>query len=111
MALSLQDAGERVLARVEALEADRSRLDGRIVDAYAALHVVLGEQLALRVAGTAAAAAAGISAHELVLAEVTTATAVPPGEAARRLRLGTGSGCAGLRPGSRPGRCRCCTPP
>ena len=81
MALSLQDAGERVLARVEALEADRSRLDGRIVDAYAALHVVLGEQLALRVAGTAAAAAAGISAHELVLAEVTTATTVPPGEA------------------------------
>ena len=47
VALSLQDAGERVLARVEALEADRSRLDGRIVDAYAALHVVLGEQLAL----------------------------------------------------------------
>ena len=96
--LSLRRAGEAILARVEALEADRSRLDGRIVDAYGALHAVLGEQLARRAAGAAGYAAAGVGADELAVMELTTATAVPAGEAARRLRLATGGrGCAGLR--------------
>ena len=117
--LSLPDAAGRLLAQVVALEADRSRLDGRIVDAYAALHTVLGavheqQTRALHPGspdrpGSPAAAAAGVT--QLVLAEVTAATAVPYGQAAGRLRLGTARRrYAGLGPGSRPGPCRCGTP-
>ena len=98
--LSLQDASGALLAQIEDLEAERARLDGRIVAAYGALRTVIGEQLAGHERALAAARAAkglparggspaarAVGVDEAVLAELTTATAVPFFEAARRLRL------------------------
>ena len=42
--LSLQDASGALLAQIEELEAERARLDARIVAAYGALHTVVAEQ-------------------------------------------------------------------
>lgn len=101
--LSLEDAAGRILAQIETLEAERSQLDGRIVDAYGALHTVTAELYTQRTetfgpepgpggprpAGwRPSAAAAAVSVEELVLLEVTAAIPLPYGEAARRLRLG-----------------------
>ena len=90
--LGLRDAAGRILAQVEALEADRSRLDGRIVEAYAALSTVLGELVTRGgdgepVAGGRAGGAGTVSVEEAFVAEVATACAVPAFEVARRLRL------------------------
>ena len=42
--LSLEQAAAALVAEIEALEAERARLDGRLVQAYGALHTVIGEQ-------------------------------------------------------------------
>jgi hypothetical protein len=92
--LSLEEAAGRILDQVEALEADRSQLDGRLLDAYGALHTVLGEQYVRRTewlagpdGGRESVAAAAVSVEDIVIDEVITATAVPFGEASRRLRV------------------------
>ena len=89
LGLGLRDAAGQILAQVEALEADRSRLDGRIVDAYAALHTVLGELVAGAGQGepVQGVTAGTVSVAEMLVAEVATACAVPGFEVARRLRL------------------------
>ena len=42
--LSLEQAAAALVAEIEDLEAQRARLDGRLVAAYGALHTVIGEQ-------------------------------------------------------------------
>ena len=44
-ALSLLDEAEAVLSQIERLEVHKARLEGRIVDAYAALHSVEEQHL------------------------------------------------------------------
>ena len=93
--LSLEQAAGVLVAEVEAPEADRARLDGRLVAAYAALHTVIGEQHAAHQAQLPDGwprenpAEAAVSVEQLVIHEVATATAVPAAEASRRLRLAT----------------------
>ncbi|MBC9824170.1 HNH endonuclease, partial [Terrabacter sp. MAHUQ-38] len=43
---SLDAASDRVLGQIEWLEVAKARLEGRLVDAYAALHTIEEQQLA-----------------------------------------------------------------
>ena len=88
--LTLADASARLLAELESLEAERARLDARIVDAYGALHTVLDAQVQEHTSRPGVGSPVPVSTDEVFLMEVTTATAVPAGEAARRLRLAHG---------------------
>lgn len=95
----LQEQADWLLARIEELEAERARLDGRIVDAYGAFRAVAAEQVAhleeqlgpgpglvtRRRRETAAERA--VNVNVVTVDEIATVTAVPAGEAARRLRL------------------------
>ncbi|MDV3219918.1 HNH endonuclease [Intrasporangium sp.] len=91
--LSLEQASAALLAEIEALEAERSRVDARLVEAYGALHTVMTEQHAAHDAQLPegfpreSPAEAAVSVGQLVAHEVVAATAVPAGEASRRLRL------------------------
>ena len=95
LGLSLEQAAAALVAEIEALEAERARLDGRLVQAYGALHTVTGEQHAAHEAQLPDGwprenpAEAAVNVEQLVIHEVATATAVPAGEAGRRLRLAT----------------------
>ena len=93
----LQERADWLLARIEDLEAERARLDGRIVDAYGAFRAVVAEQVAhLEVEFSPGLvsrrrretpAERAVNVDVTTVDEIATATAVPAGEAARRLRL------------------------
>ncbi|HKX66039.1 MAG TPA: hypothetical protein VJN29_02350, partial [Intrasporangium sp.] len=88
--LSLEQAAAALVAEIEALEAERARVDGRLVAAYGALHTVIGEQHAAHEAQLPdgwpreSPAEAAVTVEQLVIHEIATATAVPAGEAGRR---------------------------
>jgi hypothetical protein len=93
----LQEQADGLLARIDDLEAERARLDGRIVDAYGDFRAVVAEQVAhlegefspglvsRRRRETATERAVNVDVA--ALDEITTMTAVPAGEAGRRMRL------------------------
>ena len=93
----LQERADWLLARIEDLEAERARLDGRIVDAYGAFRAVVAEQVAhLEVEFSPGLvsrrrretpAERAVNVDVTTVDEIATATAVPAGEAALRLRL------------------------
>ncbi|WP_344255167.1 HNH endonuclease signature motif containing protein [Terrabacter carboxydivorans] len=83
--LSLLDEAEAVLSQIERLEVHKARLEGRIVDAYAALHSVEEQHLSQLVTSSPVP----ITAHQVVTQEVACATGVGAAEVARRLELAT----------------------
>ncbi|NUO89427.1 MAG: HNH endonuclease [Dermatophilaceae bacterium] len=82
-------AGERVMARVEALEAAKARVEADLIAAYGALHTIQEQQIAALPAGSSRRAAALVSAERVVAEEVALATGVGAGEVGRRLTLAT----------------------
>ncbi len=82
---SLHDEADAVLAQIERLEAQKARLEGRLVDAYAALHTVEEQQLSRMVTS----APVPITAEQFTSQEIACATGVGAGEVARRLELAT----------------------
>ncbi|WP_020143563.1 HNH endonuclease signature motif containing protein [Terracoccus sp. 273MFTsu3.1] len=82
---TLNDAADAVLSQIERLEVQKARLEGRLVDAYAALHSVEEQQLA-RLTTTSPVP---ITADQVVAQEIACATGVGATEVARRLELAT----------------------
>jgi hypothetical protein len=82
---SLLDEAEAVLSQIERLEVHKARLEGRIVDAYAALHSVEEQHLAQLVTSSPVP----ITADQVVTQEIACATGVGASEVARRLELAT----------------------
>ena len=83
---SLTALGERALRTIEALEAEKARVEARLLAAYGALHTIESQQvetLAL------AAGSLHVSADRVVSEEIALATGVGVGEVARRLSLAT----------------------
>ena len=83
--LTLDDEADAVLAQIERLEVRKARLEGRLVDAYAALHSVEEQQLA-RLTTTSPVP---ITADQVAAQEIACATGVGATEVARRLELAT----------------------
>ncbi|WP_256794092.1 HNH endonuclease signature motif containing protein [Terrabacter sp. Ter38] len=84
-AASLDDEADAVLAQIERLEVQKARLEGRLVDAYAALHSVEEQQLARLTTSTPVP----ITADQVAAQEIACATGVGAGEVARRLEFAT----------------------
>ncbi|MBW8732367.1 MAG: HNH endonuclease, partial [Terrabacter sp.] len=84
-AVSLDDEADAVLSQIERLEVQKARLEGRLVDAYAALHSVEEQQLARLTTSTPVP----ITADQVAAQEIACATGVGAGEVARRLELAT----------------------
>jgi len=82
---SLLDEAEAVLSQIERLEVHKARLEGRIVDAYAALHSVEEQHLSQLVTSSPVP----ITADQVVTQEIACATGVGASEVARRLELAT----------------------
>ncbi|MFM6848700.1 MAG: hypothetical protein ACKOVB_06315, partial [Terrabacter sp.] len=86
---TLLRASERVMARVEALEVAKARLEADLVAAYGALHTIQEQQVAALPAGSSRRAAALVASERVVAEEIALATGVGAGEVGRRLRLET----------------------
>lgn len=83
---SLTAIGERALRTIEALEAEKARVEARLLAAYGALHTIESQQvqtLALTPGSL------HVSADRVVTEEIALATGVGMGEVARRLSLAT----------------------
>ncbi|CAN7575500.1 hypothetical protein LJR027_004006 [Terrabacter sp. LjRoot27] len=83
--LTLDDTADAVLSQIERLEVQKARLEGRLVDAYAALHSVEEQQLARLTTSTPVP----ITADQVAAQEIACATGVGATEVARRLELAT----------------------
>ncbi len=83
--LSLHDEADAVLSQIERLEVQKARLEGRIVDAYAALHSVEEQQLAQLTTSSPVP----ITADQVAAQEIACATGVGVAEVSRRLELAT----------------------
>lgn len=86
--VSLTRAADAALAQIEALEVEKARLEGRLVDAYATLHTIQEQQHA----GAALVGHNGVvpvSVSQVVTQEIALATGVGAGEVSRRLTLAT----------------------
>lgn len=83
---SLFTAGESALREIEQLEAEKARLEGRLVDAYAALHTILEQQH--DVLGLSRGRVP-LRADTVVTQEIACATGVGAAEVSRRLELAT----------------------
>ena len=81
--VSLDDEADAVLSQIERLEVRKARLEGRIVDAYAALHSI--EEQAL--ARLTTSSPVPITSEQVAVQEITCATGVGATEVARRLEL------------------------
>jgi hypothetical protein len=86
---SLLRASERVMARVEALEAVKARVEADLLAAYGALHTIAEQQIAALPSGSSRRAAALVSPERVVAEEIALATGVGAGEVGRRLTLAT----------------------
>ena len=86
---SLLRASERVMARVEALETAKARVEADLLAAYGALHTIAEQQVAALPAGSSRRAAALVSPERVVAEEIALATGVGAGEVGRRLTLAT----------------------
>ncbi|MFM6848583.1 MAG: hypothetical protein ACKOVB_05715, partial [Terrabacter sp.] len=86
---TLLRASERVMARVEALEVAKARVEADLVAAYGALHTIQEQQMAALPAGASRRAAALMSPERVVAEEIALATGVGAGEVGRRLTLAT----------------------
>ena len=82
---SLHEAADRVVSQIERLEVRKARLEGQLIDAYAALHSIEEQQLA----HTVTSAPVPLSADQVVAQEIAWATGVGAGEVSRRLELAT----------------------
>ena len=82
---SLHDEADAVLSQIERLEVQKARLEGRIVDAYAALHSVEERQLA----ELTTSSPVPITADQVAAQEIACATGVGVAEVSRRLELAT----------------------
>ncbi|MBC9820752.1 HNH endonuclease signature motif containing protein [Terrabacter sp. MAHUQ-38] len=82
---SLLAASEAALARIERLEAEKARIEGRLVDAYAALHTIEEQQATALVTSSPVP----ITVTQVVTQEIACATGVGPAEVSRRLELAT----------------------
>lgn len=83
---SLFTAGQSALREIEQLEAEKARLEGRLVDAYASLHTVLEQQH--DVLGLSCGPVP-LNAETVVTQEIACATGVGAAEVSRRLELAT----------------------
>lgn len=82
---SLNDAADQVLSQIECLEVRKARLEGQIVDAYAALHSIEEQHLAR----TRTSAPVPLGADQVAAQEISWATGVGAAEVSRRLELAT----------------------
>ena len=82
---SLHDAADAVLSQIERLEIRKARLEGELVDAYAALHSIEERHLAQ----TPTRSPVPLSADQVAAQEISWATGVGAGEVSRRLELAT----------------------
>jgi hypothetical protein len=82
---SLLAAAEATLAQIERLEARKARLEGQLIDAYAALHTIEEQQAAVLVTSSPVP----ITVTQVVTQEIACATGVGPAEVSRRLELAT----------------------
>ena len=78
---SLHDEADAVLSQIERLEVQKARLEGRIVDAYAALHSVEEQQLAQLTTSSPVP----ITADQVAAQEIACATGVGVAEVSRRV--------------------------
>ncbi|NUQ31833.1 MAG: HNH endonuclease, partial [Dermatophilaceae bacterium] len=83
---SLFTAGDEALREIEQLEAEKARLEGRLVDAYAALHTVIEQQHDVL---ELSRGPAPVDANTVVTREIACATGVGAAEVSRRLELAT----------------------
>src|SRR3954468_16359126 len=83
--LSLDDEAGAVLSQIERIESDKARLEGRLIDAYAALHSI-EEQLLARLTTSSRVP---ITADQVAGQEIACATGVGASEVGRRLELAT----------------------
>jgi hypothetical protein len=83
---SLFTAGESALREIERLEVEKARLEGRLLDAYAALHTVQEQQH--EVLGLSRGPVP-VRADTVVTQEIACATGVGAAEVSRRLELAT----------------------
>src|SRR5690349_2144109 len=83
---SLFTAGEAALREIEQLEAEKGRLEGRLIDAYATLHTVLEQQHDAR---GLSRSPVPVDADTVVTQEIACATGVGAAEVSRRLELAT----------------------
>ncbi|MFM6849877.1 MAG: HNH endonuclease [Terrabacter sp.] len=81
---SLFTAGDDALREIEQLEAEKARLEGRLVDAYATLHTVLEQQ---HDALGLSRGPVPVDADTVVTQEIACATGVGAAEVSRRLEL------------------------
>ncbi|GAB2749668.1 hypothetical protein GCM10027039_04320 [Terrabacter koreensis] len=86
---TLLRASERVMARVEELEAAKARVEADLMAAYGALHTIAEQQIQALPAGSSRRAAALVSPVRVVAEEIALATGVGAGEVGRRLTLAT----------------------
>ncbi|MFM6849483.1 MAG: DUF222 domain-containing protein [Terrabacter sp.] len=77
------------MARVEALEAAKARVEADLIAAYGALYTIQEQQVAALPAGSSRRAAALVSPGRVVAEEIALATGVGAGEVGRRLTLAT----------------------
>lgn len=82
---SLHDAADAVVSQIERLEIRKARLEGELIDAYAALHSIEEQHLAQ----TATRSPVPLSADQVAAQEISWATGVGAGEVSRRLELAT----------------------
>lgn len=80
---SLHEAADRVVSQIERLEIRKARLEGQLVDAYAALHAIEEQHLA----STTPSSPVPLTADQAQ--EIAWATGVGVGEVSRRLELAT----------------------
>jgi hypothetical protein len=78
----LDACAEEVVAEIEGLERSKARLEARLIDAYAALHSVQEQQLAMLPRSPVP-----LSADQVVTQEIACATGVGAAEVSRRLEL------------------------
>lgn len=82
---SLHEAADRVVSQIERMEVGKARLEGRLVDAYAALHSIEEQHFA----STRPSSPVPLTADQVAAQEIAWATGVGVGEVSRRLELAT----------------------
>src|SRR5689334_8504896 len=82
---SLHEAADRVVSQIQRLEVRKARLEGELIDAYAALHSVEEQHLAR----TRPSSPVPLSADQVAAQEISWSTGVGVGEVGRRLELAT----------------------
>jgi hypothetical protein len=101
--VSLPELVDRELAEIEALETAKAQLEGKLIDAYAAVHTTLGQLFAGRI--DRPRSKVPVEMDTMVGQEIAVATGVGPAEVSRRLWLATsGARHANLRDALRAGR-------